>query len=276
MINIYICSHLNIQELVTLNEKNPCLIPLQVGVGLDGNPPFDNYIYDNTLDNISIENKFYCELTGHYWVWKNQTAQYYGFFHYRRFLNFNSNANKIYSFDNNYSNLFDKYNYNNFDFIKNYDIILPKKEKFYSSVYTHYANSKNHNIAELDLVLNIIEKKYPDYKSACDIFINDSYLYIGNIFIMKDKYFQEYSTWLFDILFEFDRLNTNKTLRSNGFLSERLLGIYITKITLDYDIKILHLPRVHFENNYKKILTNFILPPSSKRRMLVKKIWRNK
>lgn len=41
---------------------------------------------DNTGDNISSKNKYYCELSTQYWVWKNIDSEYYGFCHYRRYL----------------------------------------------------------------------------------------------------------------------------------------------------------------------------------------------
>ena len=45
-------------------------------------------LMDNTGENISEKNSMYCELTAQYWAWKNLNADYYGFFHYRRYLNF--------------------------------------------------------------------------------------------------------------------------------------------------------------------------------------------
>lgn len=280
MIKIYVCSHNDNQDLVRINQKLKFLTPLQVGV--ENNSKFDNFAYDNQGDNISHLNPYYCELTGHYWAYKNETANYYGFCHYRRFLNFNTNINQVYTFERDINNIYsNKYNYQNAeDIIKNHDIILPKIEKFHTSVYNHYKNSNNHYIEDLDLVITIINELYPDFRDITQQYINDNYLYIGNIFVMKDIYFKEYSKWLFTILTEFDLRKQSQNPRSNGFLAERLLGIYITKIKSNPQIKILELPRIHIENDKLKYIskntTNLILPPSSKRRLLIREIWRRK
>ena len=47
---------------------DPMYIPVQVGSAL--NPPLP-YIGDDTGDNISERNPYFCELTGLYWAWKN-------------------------------------------------------------------------------------------------------------------------------------------------------------------------------------------------------------
>lgn len=62
--------------------------PVQVGAAFS-KKQFDGMDKDNTGINISEKNPMYCELTAQYWAWKNIDVEYYGFFHYRRYLSFN-------------------------------------------------------------------------------------------------------------------------------------------------------------------------------------------
>ena len=55
---------------------------LPVHVGAEGKDSI-GYKGDNTKDNISEKNPFFCELTGLYWAWKNLKADYIGIAHYR-------------------------------------------------------------------------------------------------------------------------------------------------------------------------------------------------
>ncbi|WP_425475514.1 DUF4422 domain-containing protein [Mesorhizobium quangtriensis] len=62
------------------------LVPIHVGRALaSSNLP--DMIGDDTGDNISARNPCYCELTAHYWAWKNDhDSSFIGLMHYRRFL----------------------------------------------------------------------------------------------------------------------------------------------------------------------------------------------
>ncbi|MCR5399004.1 MAG: DUF4422 domain-containing protein, partial [Lachnospiraceae bacterium] len=67
--------------------SNDVLMPIQVGSSL-GNTRLSGMLHDDEGDNISNLNHKYCELTAQYWAWKNLDCEYYGFFHYRRYLSF--------------------------------------------------------------------------------------------------------------------------------------------------------------------------------------------
>ena len=80
-IKIFVCHHKNSPFI-----KTNSLIPIHAG---KANSNLElGIIGDNTGDNISERNGSWCELTVIYWMWKNVQADYYGLFHYRRFLNF--------------------------------------------------------------------------------------------------------------------------------------------------------------------------------------------
>ena len=58
-------------------------------VGLGKRIRSENFIRDNTKDNISEKNPYYGEYTFHYWLWKNYLDKledkWIGFCGYRRF-----------------------------------------------------------------------------------------------------------------------------------------------------------------------------------------------
>ena len=79
----------NIKVIVAAHKKyqmpeNEMYIPVQVGA--EGKEKIEGYTQDNTGDNISSKNPYFCELTGLYWAWKNLDADYKGLVHYRRYF----------------------------------------------------------------------------------------------------------------------------------------------------------------------------------------------
>ena len=98
---------------------------------------------------------------------------------------------------------------------------------------------------------------------------------------MKREVFLDYCQWLFPILAEFDAQTgtsgySAQELRADGYLAERLLGVYYTQRKSKLDT--LELPRVHFiedpAEQFKKETMNFILPPGSARRSRIKRLKR--
>ena len=192
-------------------------IPMQVGS--QGKPDI-GYIRDNTGDNISDKNRNFCELTGMYWLWKNDNSNVKGLVHYRRYFlekkckdKWEAIASKDYIEG----------------ILKDYDIILPKMRNYYIETnYSQYIHA--HHKIDLDLTREIIAEKYSEYFGAYDKSMKMTKGHRFNMMIMKKKYFDEYCEWLFDILFELEkRLDisgySDYDARVFGFVSERLLDV---------------------------------------------------
>lgn len=264
-IKLFVCCH-----EPTEVPKHPLLVPLQVGSAL-AKEYFPGFLYDDTGDNISYKNRSYCELTGQYWAWKNVEANYYGFFHYRRYLYPRAEARRPYIIKREPTfQLLDQLGYDKFaTLIQKYDLILPKGENMYVPVQEHYANAPFHHRKDLDLVEEILKETHPDYEDAMETYLSASICYFGNIFIMKRMPFRDYCAWLFPILEELDRRADTSDYsvqeqRVDGYLAERLLGVWAA---YHRELQTLELPRVHFieaptERRKKKII-NFLLPPGS-------------
>jgi hypothetical protein len=69
---------MNIKIVVAMHKKykvpkDDIYLPLHVGA--EGKEDI-GFTGDNTGENISIKNPFWCELTGLYWAWKNLDYDY--------------------------------------------------------------------------------------------------------------------------------------------------------------------------------------------------------
>ena len=234
---------------------------------------------DNEGDNISAKNPDYCELTAQYWAWKNAVADFYGFFHYRRYLYPDTSARHPYRLEQAADlRTLNRLGYENFsEEIQKYDMIVPKGENMYLPVREHYAKAEFHHEKDLRLAEAIVREKYPAYVPAMERYLSGSICYFGNIYIMRKTVFQNYCAWLFDILAEFDqRADTAgylaQELRVDGYVAERLLGVYYTYHR--EELRVLELPRVHFLPGRMFTCQQAIyllLPPGSCRRSWFKK-----
>ncbi len=201
---------------------------------------------DDTGDNISFKNPFYCELTAHYWVWKNaEPADYVGFMHYRRHLNFSEDqripedrwgvigAEKV---SKEYQ---DKFGLNDETIplcLEGVDIVLPKKWDVGAAGsknnYQHYKISNHLHIEDYDAALAVLGDLYPEYITAAEKFNQASDGYYTNMFVMRKDIFEDYSIWLFSILDKLEeRLRFkdygDQEKRVVGHIAERLLNIYV-------------------------------------------------
>ena len=243
------------------------VIPIQTETEING--VIDKkQLRDNAGDNIS-DKRGYCELRAQYWAWKNTESDYYGFMHYRRFFSFAEKefeedqfGNIVYSRLNN--DTLKELNYDDDyieDFVSRYDVISVKPQNVRkldgsASVYDHYRKSPHHRIKDLDTVIRIIKEKYPEYTKSTETYLNGKYAYFCNMFILKKDIFRNYCSWLFEILFEFERVTdfTDYDIneyRAPGFLAERLWGIYLTQLLNDKNLKHCELQKAFFINTEK-------------------------
>ena len=267
----------NIKILISCHKpvellKSNILIPIQVGCDLN-QERFSNMLRDNEGENISSKNPMYCELTAQYWAWKNLEADYYGFFHYRRYLNF---SEKRFPKDC-WGNVVEDYllkrtarQYGLTDetmrgLIENYDMIIsemkdvaqmPTHDK---SVYEQYKNGNSLHSEDLDIVIDIVRKRYPEYRDDLHKYLNSTRTCLCNMYIMKRELFLEYMEWLFDILFEFEkRANMDdysvEGLRTPGHLAERLLTLYYIHLKRTRKLKIKEQQRHKGHKNHWQII----------------------
>ena len=222
---------------------------------------------DDTGVNISDKNKYYSELTGIYWAWKNVKEDIIGCCHYRRYFTAKEEPFRyklkrlLYWPIGLYKKRFGLIYTDNTSFflprilgkedacrlLGEYDAILPQARKLKYTVEVHY--KRYHIIDDLMMLEKIITQKYPEYIEAFQTVLNSKRLYANNMFILHNNHFQKFMQWWFDILFEFERQisksqYTGYQERILGFIAERLLNVWFAK----QQLKVLELPVIYFKS----------------------------
>ena len=225
--------------------KDEIYIPIQVGA--EGKKKIKGYKQDNTGNNISSKNPYFCELTGMYWGWKNLNSKYIGLVHYRRYF---TAEKKIPKEENEKFNIVLKQKEVE-KILQRTDVVLPKKRKYYiENLYSHYEHTMY--VKPLDETRKIIEEKYPEYLEEFDKLHKRTSAHMFNMFIMKKDVLDEYCSWLFDILFELEnRIDISQYdsfhARFYGRISELLLDVWINKNQIKYEeAKVIDMQKVNW------------------------------
>ena len=252
---------------------------VRCGAVFDKNHKNDSIIGDDTGDNISLKRETYNELTVLYWAWKNQKADYIGLCHYRRFLSLaeavdNSKATSEHNagcIEEMYidDELLHKYNLIDRDslvkLLSGTDAIFmqPISLQDYHLTSNFEAMKKApswHNMQDVELLIDIINKKYPEMKKITyEYFYKYKYSFLYNCFIMRSDILNSFCSWLFDILFELEKMidmsnYSQQKSRTLGTLAERMVGIwYLWMKEKNYHIK--NVPLLYISkpeiNNYE-------------------------
>lgn len=188
------------------------LVPIHVGrAGSRYRVEMGDYIGDDTGENISAKNPQYCEMTAHYWIWKNVSdAEYVGVCHYRRFFGVEITENNI------------------SEVMGNADVLLVEPSWYMDSVYSYFA--KFMGAENMTILWMVMKKLYPEYTETLETVCDGVKFYPFNMLLCKKHLFDEYCKWMFSILEECERY-VNPSPYTNGrralaYMAELLTGVY--------------------------------------------------
>ena len=243
----------NIKILVATHKKYKMpadtSVYLPIHVGCEGKEDL-GFQGDNSGENISTLNPYYCELTGLYWAWRNLDCDYLGLVHYRRyFTKITKRYNESINIDDVILN-----RYEIEEILENSEVIVPKRRKYYiETLYSHYDHTFDGT--HLDLARTIIEMNSPEYLPSFEKVMKQRSGYMFNMFVMKKELADDYFTWLFPILdsmYESMDLSdlTDFEARLFGRVSELLFNVWLDKNNL----KVKEVPFMYMDkvNLFKK------------------------
>lgn len=254
---------------------NPLYVNVRCGAVYDKRENID-MLGDDTGDNISEKRNMYNELTVQYWAWKNVDADYYGLCDERKYFSLSEKQNKSnnkvlyeeyltqeiikkYELDNN--KLVDKLlDENDFVIMQPIDIRKVATPKGYAKNIKMYLQNNNHKLLKyehIEIILDYIRDVYPDIYPYAIKYLN-GYQYIQyNNFIMKKILFNEYCSFQFNILFNFEKkfhknsqFYSENIMQSLNLIGIVLLGIYY-KYLSEKNIKYKQLLVIYFNNTKK-------------------------
>ncbi len=253
---IFICAHKEVPL-----PQHPFFLPIQAGAALHEH--ITNYQPDDEGENISKKNPHFCELTCHYWAWKNlKNVDIVGLNHYRRYFDFTRKWPQF-SADKRFVST-DEFFHQDYIFpdletlLQEYDIILPTARHWRVSNTQQY--NDYHIAKDWEMLRQIIKERSPQYIPSFEKTMDHSNKSVGyNMFITHWKHFNAYSEWLFDILFEVERRvpPTEDPIQSRiyGYMSERLINVFCNYHHLRIKSIPLIMPLDEYDNHQK--ISNF-------------------
>ena len=198
---------------------NPCSIPSDgiltpLHVGRSVSPYKDSMFWmqgDDTGANISSKNGSYCEMTAHYWIWKNvHDTEYVGVCHYRRFFAIDLSANTIN------------------DVLADADVLMVEPSWHIDSVYSYFA--KFMGAENMTILSMVMKKRFPEYFKTLEEICDGIKFHPFNMLLCRKGLFDDYCQWMFTILEECERYvkpapYTNAR-RALAYMAELMTGVY--------------------------------------------------
>ena len=231
------------------------------------------YNLANTKDNIDYKEKYYSELTFHYWFWKNEMKNlenntWIGFCQKRRFWikkNISKNDINTYNLKNyilsespeewkNYNSVIcDPIYVNGVNKVKllkrGFKSLIRDPEIFFNkekqTVKLHF--DMHHGYGNLDKAINLLDDSDRDeFRNYVEnqVCFNPNIMFIAKIDI-ANQWFEKLFPWLFrcEKIFSFENLKGYDSQRLYAYLAERYLSFWFKKYS-----KYIEWPYVTFSN----------------------------
>lgn len=235
---------------ILIYSHKPFLFPkpsnwLRPMIGIECKPPLPGLLTNDTGDNIAGLGDYYNELTGKYWLWKNQTAaKVVGLFHYRRYLNFFENTPgatqrpfeiTIPALEGNLEFLAAPQQCERaLRLLEVYDVIVPQGVIEPCSIEQQYL--WNHPKPHWDMFWDIVFGLYPRYEKFRPFLRLSNKFHFNNIVVTTKPWLDAYAAELFPALdmlvkhFGFPAPQPGKRFQEHrypAYLAERFLMFYL-------------------------------------------------
>ena len=166
---------------------------------------------DDTGDNISEKNPQYCEMTAHYWIWKNvKDTEFVGVCHYRRYFGIDISEGTIEQL------------------MKGCDVMMVEPSYYVDSVYSYFAKFMGaENMTILSLVM---KRRCPDFFETLEKVCDGIKFHPFNMLLCRKPLFDAYCEWMFGILGECEKhikpAPYTNARRALAYMAEMLTGVY--------------------------------------------------
>ncbi|HJO77375.1 MAG TPA: DUF4422 domain-containing protein [Pelagibacteraceae bacterium] len=259
MVNLEIyCTAL--QYLNVLDKLPSYIKPL----GLGNNNYPDHWLKENNGENISNLNKYYGEVSGIFWIWKNRLNDkgkndWIGNCHYRKlWLNNLYNKKQKLSLSSLYTNLLsiDNQIFKDCDVVQIQPIILKKETLFQQFDKVHKNNVLKNCV---DFLTSKEKEKFLNH-------LNGNKIYGLNMFITKTPFIKEYCENLFPWLKKCldycvnNNLCNNYNTRLPAFLAERYTSYWFSQNAKSKYLSYARLGNFMLSNNINKFINPTKIP----------------
>jgi len=217
--------------------RSGVLVPIHVGRAASRyREEMGEYIGDDTGENISEKNPKYCEMTAHYWIWKNvRDAEFVGVCHYRRFFGVDVTEENV------------------GELMAGYDVMMVEPSWYVDSVYSYFA--KFVGAENMMILAEVMKRQCPEYFGTLERVCDGVKFHPFNMLLCRKELFDEYCEWMFSILEGCEEIvrpapYTNAR-RALAYMAEMLTGVYF----LHRGMKIKSVPYCKMEEGRQVLMT---------------------